>query len=45
MLKKHGGLEIIDIWLSDDVRPGNDRQWVNVLARKIGGLDKEDGEE
>lgn len=45
MMRRHDSLEIIDIWLSDDVRPGNDRQWVNVLARKTGGMDKEDAEE
>lgn len=45
MMYRHDGLEIIDIWLSGDVRPGNARQWVNVLARKTGGMDKEDAEE
>ena len=36
MIEETSGLELIDIWTTQDVRPGKkDRMWLNVLARKV----------
>jgi SAM-dependent methyltransferase len=30
------GLQVVDMWRTDDVRPGRSDRWVNALARKSG---------
>lgn len=34
-LIKKCGLSVADIWISSDVRPGNETKWVNVIAMKL----------
>lgn len=40
MLMRQEGVEILDMWQSDDVR-GNGQRWLNILAKKEGTLEKE----
>ena len=36
LMEKFSELELIDIWTTQDVRPGKtDKMWLNVLARKV----------
>lgn len=40
MLMRQEGVEILEMWQSDDIR-GNGQRWLNVLAKKEGILEKE----
>lgn len=41
MIRKQEGLEILDMWQSEDVR-GNGQSWLNILVKKEGTLEKEE---
>ena len=35
LLEAVPSLQIIDTWITDDVRPGREERWINTLARRI----------
>lgn len=41
MIRQQEGLEILDMWQSEDVR-GNGQNWLNILVKKEGTLEKEE---
>lgn len=45
LLARQSELEMIDIWTSADARAEQDRQWINILARKNGGENRTDADE
>ena len=34
MMSRQREMEVLETWLSDDVRDGRDEKWVNILLKK-----------